>query len=275
VVARRGGLDEDAHLRAAGKRNEIDARMLRECASRNATEARHNVDRPFGEADLRRHLGDAQGREARLLRRLDNRRIADSERRSQRAAKHLGRIVPGDDVAGHTMRDAFRGDEIALEKGDRLAMEFVSRAAVELEVARKRRDVGARLLHRLAGVARLEAGKILCSREHSISEADEEPSALGRGEAPPRARFIGPARGLHGLVDIRRVARGDLSEGPALGGRDDIDGAATLAWLPLIVDEDALGGLEAGGFAFLGGGGNTHGTVLRQQPGRRSRHARW
>ena len=120
-------------------------------------------------------------------------------------------------------------------------MHLVRRAAVIFEVAGGRDHVVARLLHRLAGVARLELRQFLRMVGDGERDAAQDASALGRAHPAPGASFGGRPCGGDRLLHIDGVAGGDLGEDPALGRRDHLDGLAGRAGLPTVVDEDALG----------------------------------
>ena len=88
-------------------------------------------------------------------------------------------------MAGHAARLAQDHHLIAGEEGDGLAVDLVGGAAVELEVAGAGGDVVARLLHRLAGVVRLDIGKLVEMVEDQPAEPGQQAAAVDRrGGAP-------------------------------------------------------------------------------------------
>ena len=85
-------------------------------------------------------------------------------------------------MAGDALGLAQHGHHVAVEERDHIAVHLVGGGAVELEVARRRRDVGARLLHRLAGVARLELGELVEVIEHALAEFHQQAPAFDCGQ---------------------------------------------------------------------------------------------
>ena len=152
-----------------------------------------DVERAVGQPDLGGELRDAQQRQAGVLGRLHHARVAGRERAADRAAEDLQRVVPRNDVARDAVRLAPGEHGVARGIGNRLAVQLVAGAAVELEVARARRDVGARLLQRLAAVARLDAARARRRGRGSRapSRASRRPFSAGasRPHAPSRARL--------------------------------------------------------------------------------------
>ena len=99
-------------------------------------------------------------------------------------------------------------------------VDLVGGAAVELEVARQRPGVGARLGQRLADVARLEERQPLDLVLDEPPEAREQPPPLGRRQRAPFAGERGLG-GRHGGVDVGGAAAGDAAD--LLAGRGVLD----------------------------------------------------
>ena len=137
-----------------------------------------------------------------------------------RAAEDLHRVVPRNDVAGDAVRLAPGQHRVAGRVGNRLAVQLVAGAAVELEVARARRDVGARLLQRLAAVARLDQRELVGVIEDRARRAAQQPAALGRARACPRRRRARARAARTGGVDVGGVAARDGGERLAVGRVD-------------------------------------------------------
>ena len=114
-------------------------------------------------------------------------------------------------MAGDAVRLAQRVDGVAGEVGDGLAGQLVGGAAVELEVARQRPGVGARLGQRLADVAGLEPGQLLGALLDQPADAREQAAALGGGRPAPVAGERGAGRGDRG-VDLAGAAAGDPAD---------------------------------------------------------------
>ena len=226
-MARRGRLHQRADSDRAGEREMAHARMAGKRRARLLAETRHDVERAGGKAGLAREVGERKRSEAGFFRRLQDAGVAHRQRRADRPARDLHRIVPRHDVAGDAMRFAQRIDGVAVEIGDRLAHHLVGGAAVELHVARHRQRVGAALLDRLADIDRLDPREVFDAGADELGELHEQPAALGRGEPSPFARQrplrcvdrsvdVGacPARDRADLDPARRVLDGEARAGP-------------------------------------------------------------
>jgi hypothetical protein len=134
------------------------------------------------------------------------------------------------------VRIADYGDRVPVEERDRLAVHLVGARAVELEVARGRDDVGAPLADRLARVLRLERSEFVDTGRDGVAKLHQEASALRGGELAPGA-LEGGAGGLHRVVDLGRARARDGGERPAIGGAEDLDGAAVVGTAALAPDE--------------------------------------
>ncbi len=242
MIAGCGRLDQRADFGTACEGDEIDSPVVCQCGAGLLPEARHDVDRTFRKSGFGGELRDPQRHEAGFLSRLHDRGVAHGQRGRDRAPEHLARIVPGDDVASHAQRFVDGGDEVAVEKRDRVAVDLVGGAAVIFEVARHGDGIGARLLHRLAGIASLNLGEFLRVIGDEASQSRQKPAPLGRRQPSPRSVFDSMARGRDREVDVMSVAGGDRGKRHALGRRDDGNGFAGVRRAPRIVDEHALGG---------------------------------
>ena len=135
--------------------------------------------------------GEGQRGQARLLGRLQHAGVAGGERGDHRAADHLHRIVPRDDVPGDAVRLAQGVDGVAGEIGDRLA-----RSACRPR--RRRTPDSAPASARPPGPApsglptslRLETRQLLEALLDQPSEPREHPPAL-RGRSPGPSRRLG------------------------------------------------------------------------------------
>ena len=195
---------------------------------------------PSGKPDLGREFGDAQQRQARVLRGLHHAGVAGGEGGADAAAEDLHRVVPRHDVPGHAVRLADREHRHAGLVRDGLAVQLVGRAGVVLEVARDGGRIGPPLLQRLAGRARLELGQFLVMRGDGLRQFHQQPPALGGGHAAPRPveRVAdGAARRRHGRVDVRGGAARDAGERLAVRRIDHVDRLPGRRRDPAVVDE--------------------------------------
>ena len=220
-------------------------------------------------ADLARQLGEAEGGGAGILGGLQHHGIAHGEGGRQRAADHLRRIVPGEDVAGDAVRFMHDADVIAVQEGNDVAMDLVGGAAIELEIADGRVDVGARLAHRLAGIAGLQPGQLVEMILDLEGELRDQPAPLGRGETPP-GPLEGGAGSLDREVDIGGVAAGDAGEFLARRGVEPGEGFTRLASDIAAIDEVLIHVRSQSLFASAALGGSagklTAGPLRRKPP---------
>ncbi len=222
MVLGRCRLDGRAGLRAAGEGEEIDAGMGGERCAGRAAEARHDVERAIRKADLAGERGDAQDRQRGVLGRFHHGGVAGGERRADRAAEDLHRVVPGHDMPGHPVRDPLDADEVGVEIGDHVAVQLVGGTAVEFEVTGKRDGIGPRLAQRLAVVAALQDGEFIGMGFDRGCELHEQAPALRRRQLAPGAAEGGTG-GLHGLVDVLGRAGGDPGQQRAVDRREYIE----------------------------------------------------
>ena len=140
-LRRRRLLDQRADLGRAGERDEVDARMARQRRAGLFAIARCTTLIDAGrECRPRAPARPAAAiDEARLLGRLQHAALPAASDARERAAEHLRRVVPRDDVAGDAARLAQDHHLVAGEERDGLAVDLVGGAAEELEIARRRR----------------------------------------------------------------------------------------------------------------------------------------
>jgi hypothetical protein len=218
-------LDQHADLVGAREGDEVDIRMVRQAGASLFAQARHDVQRAGRKADFQRQLGHADDGQAGILGWLDHAGVAHRQGRRHATAEHLRGIVPRDDVGGDAQRLADQLDRIVLLEGNGLAVHLVGRAAIELEVARQHRDVGARGGHGLAGVARFQLRQFFVVGQHAFAQAQQQPAALQRRHAAPAA-VQRAARRPHRRVHVGLLAAGDGGEHLAVYRRNHLDAAA-------------------------------------------------
>ncbi len=228
--------DQLAGGRRTRKRDVIDARMAGERGARFMAVAGDDVERAGRQPGLGGQFGDAQHGQARVLGRLDHARVAGRERRADAAPEDLHRVVPRHDVARDAVRFAHRQHRVAGLVGEGFAVQLVGRARVELEVACERGCIGARLLQRLAGVARLDRGEFLDRIGHARRQPHQHAAALGGARGAPWARERVAGRGDRAL-DVGRGAARDRRERLAVGRIDDRDGFQLRGRRPFARDE--------------------------------------
>ena len=115
-------LHQGAHFVGAGEGNEVDARVARQRSAGFFAQAGDHVDGALGKAHLGSELGHAQGRQRGVFGGLEHHRIACRKGWRNRAAQHLRRVVPGNDVTRDAQGFAHQHHMVAVEEGDDLAV---------------------------------------------------------------------------------------------------------------------------------------------------------
>jgi hypothetical protein len=198
--------------------------VIDERRARLRAEARHDIERAVGKADVAGEFSHADDGEARVLGRLEDAGVAASERRADGTTENLRGIIPGNDVADDAVRLAKHGRHVAVQKRQRIAVELIGRRAVKLEIARSGDHIGRPLLERLAGVARLQCGQFARIVGDRLAELRQQPAALGRRQPPPVALESG-ARGADRRIDLGGAGARDGRERRAVGRADDVQRA--------------------------------------------------
>ena len=138
------------------------------------------------------------------------------------------------------MRLAQCQGHVAGQEGQGIAGKLVAGPAVELEVARRSRNVGEALLQWLAGVAGFKSAEVIEIVEDRLAELRQKPPALVRRHCPPGA-FEGGARRDNGCVDFGRTGARDGGEGFAVGGAEHVDDAPVGGLRGAPADDVAVG----------------------------------
>ncbi len=134
------------------------------------------------------------------------------------------------------MRLAPGEHRVAVRIRDRRAVQLVRRAGVELEIARARRGIRARLRKRLAAVARLDQRELVGMGGDRLGDLRERAAADRRRELSKGA--VARPRGRpHGVVDIRGTAASDGRERTAVGRIEHRQRAAVVCGDEPVGDE--------------------------------------
>ena len=175
-------------------------------------------------------------RQTGIFRRFQYRRVTRRQRTTEGTAKHLRRIIPRQHMARHAERLAQGHDRKPIQKWNRCAVQFVASPRVIFEITRAGRDVGARLLERLAGIARFDLRQFFVMVQYFLAELLQQAAALEGRHLTPRALECGACSG-DGTIDIGRRAARDLREHFAGARIDDGYRLARCGRFPSIVDE--------------------------------------
>ncbi len=206
----------NATLSTPGWRDEVRA-------ERRAV-AGDDVDRPGGEADLGRQLGDAEHGERRLRVGLEDDGAAGGERRRELPRRHQQRVVPRHDLRGDADRLLLRVEEQRAADRVRAPGDRRGRRGEVAEVLGRAGELRLDRRDRLADVSRLELGELLAVRGDRVGERVQQARALGRGRLAPRA-VDRRTRGRDRAVDVGLAAHRGARE--QVAGR----GLAQLAHL--------------------------------------------
>ena len=191
--------------------------MRGERGTRFFAQAGDDVQRAVRQARFGGQLGEAQRRQAGVFGGLEHRRVAHRQRRRNRSADHLRRVVPRDDVRGHAQWLAQQRHVVPVQERDHFAVDLVGRSAIELKVARQHDDVVACGGQRLAGVARFDLRQLVDMVEQHRADLRQDAAALGTRHPAPGAVIERMAGRGHGQVDLVRGTARDLVVGFSVG----------------------------------------------------------
>src|SRR5262245_10040915 len=176
-------------------------------------------------ARLTRELGDSEGRHARLLRRLDDDRVAGRQRGPELPGEHQDREVPGQyapDDADRLAHD--HGNGIVAARRD-LIVDLVSGLGVPFDAIESLRNVDR--LDVVDGLATLEAfddRELVLVAADQLGELDHRLLAPGRMQPRPGPGLEGFSRLADGQIDICLRAGRDPIEQLAGSRVDRLEG---------------------------------------------------
>src|SRR5208282_2334912 len=246
---RRLAHDRFARARLAGEGDASDERVLgQKLAGRVRPESVHDVVDALRHASLVHHLAEQSCGQRRLLRRLDDDRVAAGERRADLPRHQKQRQVPRRDDRDDALRPAEpvidralavlrRHDEgLGRDPFDGVGEHFeIGGAARDVEVAGETRG--------LAGVEALGGEELLEPRDDAVGDPREDVGALGDRHLAPGAgeRSWG---GAAGRVDLRLATLGHAADDAVVERRAVFPALAGRALGENAVDE--VGGVAAG-----------------------------
>ena len=177
---------------------------------------------PGRDTGLERQLGQADGRQRRRGRRLEDDRIPGGERRPDLPDRHPQRVVPRADLADDA--DRLAPDEARVRAGvlvGGLAFEVADLGREEAQVVAGEREVriAAELVGR-PGLERLEAGQVVRVAVEQIAQPVHDRDPLGRAHARPATVAEDAPGGGDGAIDIgHRPVRDPPDQLPVAGLR--------------------------------------------------------
>ena len=232
--ARGPRLDRTARLGQADERDPRHVGMRDERVAGLGAVARDDVDHA-GREDPRQLLGQDEGRQRRLLGRLEDDGIAGDQRGADLHRGEQDRVVerhdPGDDAEGLAQRVV----EPAVGDGNRLAAQLQGEAREVAQLGHADRDVDAHVAHGAAVVGRVEPGQLFLTPPERLDELQELGRALGRRRRAPGGE--GRACGGHGSIDVARAEARELSDQLARRRVARVDRLAALGHAQLAPDQ--------------------------------------
>ena len=238
-LQRGSGIDHDflSGLEMACEGDLVDPRMFHHRGPRLAI-AEHDVDDAIGDARLLSQFSQPQTSERRLLGRLHDDRTAGGQSWSPLPCGHQQRKIPGDDLADDADRLAARIAEIVSANRNRVPRELVGPAGVVADAVDGQRQVGgSRVDNRLAVVERFERGQLIEIRFHQIGELVHQAASIASIHLRPRTGFKRGSRGLHGSIDVGRIALGHFGDHCFIHRVDRLEPFAAAGLDPLAVDQ--------------------------------------
>ena len=150
--------NQSAHFGRAGEAHPPQARMARHGGARRFAEAGDDVDDAVRQADFLRQLAQVDGRQRRVLGRLDHHRVAGRQRRRDSPADQQERKVPRKDKTARSPRMTHRPGFVTFH-GQHVAPVDMLRHVGEVSHRRHEVcDVALRLRFDLAGIERFDLG---------------------------------------------------------------------------------------------------------------------
>ena len=236
ALQRRGRVagDQLAGLDVARERDERDVRMLDERVADRDAVARDHLEHPRRQ-HLLRQLGEAKGREGRLLGRLQNLDVPGRERGPELPDDHHQRVVPRGDPRDDPERLAADDRGVALDVlAGRLALERARGTGEEAQVVGRERHLVPGDRERLADVLRLEQRQLLGVLVDHVGELEQQLHPVPRRLVEPVGQRL-PGR-RDGALDVRLGPARHF--GDRLAGRrvQDLHRAAVDCVEPLAAD---------------------------------------
>lgn len=210
--------------RPAGKGDPRHQWMRGERPTARLAMAGDDIDHPIRNARLGNELAELQHRRRGMFRRLENHRIPRRQRRADLDRRQEELRIPRHDGRDHPQRLAMGKDEhIRLVDGQRVTMDLVGTARIEMKELGDVIRLPAGLLEHLASVAGLDLAEPLGIRLQELRQTAQTMAALRRCHLRPRPLVAGGVRSAHRPVDILFGGFRDLGPDLAIGGRHGIE----------------------------------------------------
>ena len=249
-------------LARAGEGELVDVHVAAERLTGGLAEPGEDVEHAVRHARLGGQLRERERDDRRLLRGLEDDRVAGRQRRAELPGRHQDRVVP----RHHQPDDA---DRLARDERERggpgradLAVDLVDRLGEVAEVRRRAVDLALGAADRLAHVERDHQREPVAVALDQVGEPEQDGPALARRDPRPGARLEGAPGDGHRAIDVLAVARGDVEqrlaadraharEGRAGGGVDELAVDERLTAEPAGVGERAAPGCDGGHAAMM------------------------
>ena len=224
-------------LARAGEGELVDVQVAAERLAGGLAEAGEDVEHAVRDARLGGQLGERERDDRRLLRGLEDDRVARRQRRAELPGRHQQRVVPRHDQPDHADRLARDERERRRSRRPDLAVDLVDRLGEVAEVGRRAVDLALRAADRLAHVERDHQREPVAVALDQVGQPQEDGAARARREPRPRAGLEGAPGHRDRAVDVLGVAGRDVEQRLAGERADAREGRARRGVGELPVDE--------------------------------------
>ena len=216
-VRRRVVHDAASGLRAAGERDLVDELARGERVADDRAGSEHDVDDAGRKLELLEDRRQADRRERRQLRGLEDADVARRERRRELPHGHEQRIVPRNDLPADADRLAHGEGLRGRGHVERLSVRLRREAGVVAEAVGRVDRVVLGLAQRLAVVERVDAHELVAMRVDCVGDFEEQRRAIG-GQVDPH----GPSSNALARRNDRRLR--------VVGGRPRRPSRSAVRW---------------------------------------------
>ena len=216
--------------------------MIRQCRACGLAIASHDVEHAFRQSRFEEQLAEPDSDERRVLRRLNDDRVARRQRRHRLVERHGERIVRRRDAYNHAERLA-RGviQELSRQRNcNRIAKHLRGPTRVVFRPTHRRRDFLLCLPKRLAVFKHDELREFVAMFLDQSRHLLQQPPAFVRSNLAPRSLERTPRR-TDGEIHFRLAARWKLSNHLARCRIHNVDGSAVRRVAPLAANEHLRG----------------------------------
>ncbi|MNS83555.1 hypothetical protein D3C72_1173460 [compost metagenome] len=214
--------------------------MQRQRLADGVAEAWQHVEHAFRNAGIQRKLSNADRRQRRFFRRLEDERVACCQCRRELPTGHDQREVPRHDRRNDARRLASDEAELVVGCGGDFVVDLVDGFGAPADRVGGRRDVDThRIADRFTHVEGFQQRQLFLVLQDQIGEANQDALALGRGFFCPHAGFKRLTRDFNGEVGVGFIGAGHGGEVTPVDGAQAFKRVATDGRAVFTVDERA------------------------------------